>query len=345
MKRKVGVIIIFLMLFFLSGCAGKDGADTRIQVSLWETDGVTVHNNGQYIQPGEDAVFQLTTEKGLFLTVTDYEGEYRMNVSQGQTILTLENVEYPTKVTLELAEQCALLSYDPNGGDGELTTVPYDISYRQRPNTSIGTNLFAREGYTLESWNTSPDGTGQRIGLGSRVSVDDAMTLYAQWVRWSNPADFDWVVADETVTIVGYRGGDAVVAVPGFIDGMAVTTIAAGTFMNCDMERVILPETMVTVEAGAFQNCAMTSLTVFDNIETIGDSSFENCPELRTLYINAVEKPFGANVRRESVYADKVDLLIRPRGRRKSCSTAAALCGTTWMPILWARCWIRATKW
>ena len=42
MKRRIG-LLVFLLLFFLSGCTGKDGVDTRIQVSLWATEGVTVH--------------------------------------------------------------------------------------------------------------------------------------------------------------------------------------------------------------------------------------------------------------------------------------------------------------
>ena len=339
MKRRIG-LLVFLLLFFLSGCRGKDGVDTRIQVSLWATEGVTVHNNGQYIQPGEDAVFQLTTDNGLYLTVTDYEGEYRMNVAQGQTTLTLENVQYPTKVTLELTDQCVLLSYDPNGGDGEITTIPYDTTIRQRPNTAIGTNLFHREGYTLESWNTRPDGSGQRIGLGSRVTVpQEALTLYAQWVQWSDPADLDWVIEEETVTVTGYRGSNAVVAVPGIIEGKTVTKIAAGAFVNCDMDRVILPETLVEVETGAFQNCSMTSLVVFDNIETIGDASFEACPELKTLHINAVEKPYGVKYRRESVYADKIDLLIQTQGQKKivfygGCSMWYNLDGASLGPLL-----------
>ena len=338
MKYRVGILLFMMLCLF--GCGAKDAVDTRIQVSLWETEGVKVHNNGQYVQPGQDAVFQLTTAEGLYLTVTDYEGDYRTNITQGQTTLILENIQYPTRVKLELTDRCVLLSYDPNGGDGEITTIAYDTTNRKRPNTAIGTNLFSRPGYTLESWNTRPDGSGLRIGLGSRVSVSgESMTLYAQWAPWSNPADFDWIEEGESVTLIGYRGSDAVVAIPAELDGKPVTKIAAGAFVNCNMDRVILPETMVEVDTGAFQNCNMVSLVVFDNIETIGDGSFENCPELRTLYINAVEKPYGVKYRRESVYADKIDLLIQNQGRKKivfygGCSMWYNLDGASLGPLL-----------
>ena len=318
MKRGFYISLLVLFLLGLWGCGEPSAADTRIPVSLWEIPGVTVHNNGQYVEPGEDAVFLLTADSGCSLAGTDYDGDYRMNIENGQITLTLENVQYPTHVALTMTEQFVTLSYDPNGGSGQITTMAYDTTNRLRPNTSIGTNLFTREGHTLESWNTLPDGSGERIGLGSRVTVTgESMTLYAQWAKWSDPADFDWTVEENIVTITGYRGGDAAVVIPAKIEGKPVTRIAEGAFENGTMSAVILPETLAVVEEGAFRNCYLETLTLFDNIETIGDSSFAECGGMKTLRINAKEKPYGVLYRRESCYADKVDLLIQAQGEKK----------------------------
>ena len=289
-----------------------------ILVRILESKGFTVENNSQYIRPGEDVVFLLKLDSGYSLTDTDYDGVCHTAVKGRQIELTLENVQRPTNVSLRLASRYAAITYEPNGGTGEAATVTYDTYNHPRPNTSNGANLFVREDCTLVSWNTRPDGTGERVGLGSRVSVAiEGLTLYAQWAEWSAAADFTYRTDEETVTITGYHGSGSTVVIPSVIDGREVTAIASGAFRGGAMTELILPATMRTVEDGAFQNCALKTVTLFDNIESIGDAGFDGCGQLRTLRINAVELPYGANWRKESCYADKVDLLIQSRGQKK----------------------------
>ena len=318
MRRRLCLFLFALLLLLLSGCREGPGPETRILVSVRESAGFTVENNGQYIQPGEDVVFLLNTDYGFSLVDTDYDGVYHTTVNGRQTRLTLENVQYPTRVALELTDLYSGITYEPNGGTGGAVTITYDTTAHLRPNTAIGTDMFSREGYTLTGWNTRADGMGERVGLGSRVSLPGKeLTLYAQWAKWSDEGNFDWAYHAEGITVTGYRGNDAAVVIPAVIDGREVTAIAAGAFRDCAMTGVILPETLTTVENGAFQTCALETLTLFDNIEFIGDASFADCGNLTTLRINAVEKPFGANARRESCYADKVDLLIQAQGEKK----------------------------
>ena len=64
---------------------------------------------------------------------------------------------------------------------------------------------------------------------------------------------FRYTVADESVTITAYTGGESVVTVPSMIGSYPVNTIAAGAFANNDaVHTIILPDTIMTVEAGAF---------------------------------------------------------------------------------------------
>ena len=340
MKRRCLVLLFALFLIVLSGCGKKTEPETRIFVSILETPGVTVENNGQYIQSGEDVVFLLKMDDGFALANTDYDGKYQLSITGKTTKLTLKNVRYPKRVGLVLTETYGVIKYEPNGGVGETTTIVHDTANHRRPNTSNGRGLFSRDGYTLESWNTLPDGTGERIGLGSRATVpQEGLTLYAQWAKWSDAHSFQWEHRDEGVVITNYHGQDAVVVIPAVLDGEKVSAIAADAFQNCTMQGVILPETMVTVEDGAFQNCALETLTIFDSIENISDGSFLGCEALKTLRINAVEPPYGFDYRRESWYADKVDLLIAAQDQKKiifygGCSIWYNLDGTMLTPLL-----------
>jgi hypothetical protein len=81
--------------------------------------------------------------------------------------------------------------------------------------------------------------------------------------------------------------------------------------------QVVLHPNVDHVEPDAFRNASIATLTVFDNIQTISDDCFAGCSNLQTLYINAFEAPYGYEYRKESVYADKVDMLIEAQGKKK----------------------------
>ena len=243
----------------------------------------------------------------------------------GATCLELAGIRYPARVGITLTNNYRSILYDPNGGrqeDGaaERVKITYDTTVHARPNTSIGTDLFERDGCTLTGWNTAPDGSGGRVGLGSRATVPaEGITLYAQWSPWNDPGDFSCLERPEDggVVITGWHGASENVAVPEEIGGKPVVSIAAGAFADAGIRSLVLPKALKTIEDGAFTGSALETLLLFDNIESVSDAAFSGCEDLRTLYINAIEPPYGYLYRRESVYADKVDLLIAAQGREK----------------------------
>ena len=72
------------------------------------------------------------------------------------------------------------VTYKPNGGIGT------DQVQKVQPSKGWYTKdaIFTKEGYTLESWNTDPNGNGDSYGLNSfSFSLDKDLVLYAQWKK------------------------------------------------------------------------------------------------------------------------------------------------------------------
>ena len=314
MKRST-VFLILLLSFLLSSCTSQPQA-RQVQVSVVEAEGIAVEKNGILVEPGGTAVFHLKTDGSCQVTGTDYNGECRLTQEDGYTLLELYDVRVPTRVELELSGGVRTVTYEPNGGEGEPQEITYSLENHPRPNTA--SYIFSRGGFTLTGWNTRQDGTGAHIGLGSRASAPPSgLTLYAEWAPWTAEALFTARRTEGGLAITGYNGTEERIVIPETIAGETVVAIASGAFRNCSAREIILPRTLQSIEPDAFQRCAVEELTLFDNLEDFSDASFSGCASLATLRINAVEDPYGYRYRRESVYADKVELLIGAAGTRK----------------------------
>ena len=316
--KKTMISLLLALILLLTGCSREFQVDTRIKISLMNGENYTVEENGQWVKPGDDAVFTLTMAPGCSLENVDYDGEYDHRVEGGKLILTLKDVCYPDRVLVQTTTDYCAVTYEPNGGEGEPVTKHYSMSIHSRPNTETGQSIFRRSGYTLVSWNTQPDGTGTRIGLGSRFTAEPDQTLYAQWARWTPAEDFRYTVTQfGTVTIDAYLGSDETVVIPNKIENYPVTNVASRAFRNGTLRHVILPVNMDQIAPDAFKDSALETVTMFDNIIAVSDTSFDGCENLKTLYINAVEPPYSYTFRKESMYADKVDRLILAQGQKK----------------------------
>lgn len=316
MRRKAVFILTSLCILLLAGCESYV-PQTDVLVYIQPSEDVVVENNGLRVLPGEDAVFYLKLAEGCSVSGVDYGGDYHAVRTGGKVALTLEGVRYPTRVQLQLTRRYAVITYQPNGGKGEACAISYDLTNHARPNTDTGRDLFSREGYTLTGWNTGADGSGERIGLGSRITPAAGGTvLYARWEKWTDETSFLWDDREGGVVITGYHGSDATLVIPAHIDGRDVVGIAEGAFEACTAEHIIFPNSLKWVEDGAFRGCEAGTLLLFDNIDRISDAAFPDGTP-RQLYINAYEAPYGYAYRKESCYADKVDMLILSQGQKQ----------------------------
>ena len=190
--KKILIAILGILLLF-SACGTGSPAATSLKVAVEESAWVEVENNGLSVLPGEDVTFRIRLAEDFSLTDTDYRGDILLSQEEGTVLLTLKNVRYPTRVKLTLSSKNFVLHYDPNGGRGEAFTEIQEKKKHLRPNTANALVPFSKEGCTLLCWNTQPDGSGKAVGLGSRITLGDApVTLYAQWVSWTEERFFSW---------------------------------------------------------------------------------------------------------------------------------------------------------
>ena len=73
-------------------------------------------------------------------------------------------------------EKCTL-TYDANGGSGEMKNVTGD----EGAEIPLAANAFTKTGYTFSEWNTSEDGSGKVYEDKDKIKLTANTTLYAQW--------------------------------------------------------------------------------------------------------------------------------------------------------------------
>ena len=295
------------------------GEEPVCRLVLEQSESYTTQQSQVETTVGGQVEFLLSPQDGYTLTGTDYPGAQLTRSAEGW-LLTLDDVRYSAVIRIEASKSDWSLTYYANGGQrldnadaNEPVRLPVSQSHL-RVNTALGSELFSRPGYTLESWNTRPDGSGQRVGLGSRTEPDT--TLYAQWAAWTPEEQFQWTEQNGEAVITGYTGSEECLVVPRQLGGMPVVSIKGEAFRNANCTRVILPDSLRTVEVDAFADCAVEQLTLFDNIQTITDHSFSGCTALTTLYVNAREAPVYSGSYYDT-FADKFDRLLSLKDSKK----------------------------
>lgn len=342
----------------------------------------------QIVSEGESAVFTLLFDgKYTFDGAYSDGGEIRYNATgidspadennERRVVLTVENITAETAITvkakkaggsieLQPVENNAVIGYVLNGGEyiseevgGSYYTVNYPLLHYPRPNTSIGTDVIRRNGFTLTGWNTRADGSGGHIGLGSRASVakNETLLLYAEWAEWTDKALFDYELINTqniydlymekrdkrqklneliesadgaqslSAVITGYRGGAERLVIPEEIDGYPVEVIAPLSIMSDDkLKTIIFPVTARYVMERSVLNCpAFTEIYLFDNLHYLDYNAFGTQSPVKTMHINARLAPvYGRN--ESAQLANKLEYLMLYAEEKKtvlfgSCST------------------------
>ena len=320
MKRIILPGILLLSLLLLTGCGRRkqETVSDGVHIVVEAGEGFTVDPPYAVVDRGEPVTFFLQQQEGVQITGADDPDAVLVHETDGTLKLELDQALYSGVITLSTLRADAAISYHANDGSlQDPVRIPVSNAHL-RCNTAIEGELFTREGYTLLCWNTRPDGSGDRVGLGSRIEVSagSTLSLYAVWQPWSREELFEWEETPAGIRITGCHGRDTVICVPGKLKGREVTAIGQGAFADAVCREVILPPSVRRVELYAFAGSGLRTLTLFDNIAEISGYAVADCPDFSTLYINAAEPPCYSGTYYDT-FTDKYDYLRSIRDEKK----------------------------
>ena len=324
--RKLKTILFTALLLVLSGLVGcgqkNDSEENLCHIVLEDGEGYHVTEPARTVEAGSNVNFTVTLDNSWQFLGTDYHGKADIiKDNDGKTVeLVLYKVKYSESVCIQAEKGKYEITYDANGGktlsDKTDKVKKYYRGTHQRINTSIGTDLFYRDGYTLLGWNTRADGTGEAVGLGSRTAWKKGLVLYAQWVPWSAEENFVYKKVSGFAVITGYIGNEQQICVPPNLGGLPVRTIREQAFADTDCRTVILSPGIYEIEKWAFKNSRMEQMYLYDDLMKVSDYAFQDCDMLRTLHINAIEAPaYSGNY--FDTFQDKYDRLLSLKDKKK----------------------------
>ena len=324
--RKLKTILFTALLLVLSGLVGcgqkNDSEENLCHIVLEDGEGYHVTEPARTVEAGSNVNFTVTLDNSWQFLGTDYHGKADIiKDNDGKTVeLVLYKVKYSESVCIQAEKGKYEITYDANGGktlsDKTDKVKKYYRGTHQRINTSIGTDLFYRDGYTLLGWNTRADGTGEAVGLGSRAAWKKGLVLYAQWVPWSAEENFVYKKVSGFAVITGYIGNEQQICVPPNLGGLPVRTIREQAFADTDCRTVILSPGIYEIEKWAFKNSRMEQMYLYDDLMKVSDYAFQDCDMLRTLHINAIEAPaYSGNY--FDTFQDKYDRLLSLKDKKK----------------------------
>lgn len=333
--KKISIFIVLCVSFILSSCSQNPSFESnKIAVSIIDSDFFQTSNNHSLVECGQDYKTILTMRDGYkvkFCSYFDYEIE---DLGNNQIEITFKNINVPSRIKIysyredgfntQNEEINASIKYNFNDGSNDYKIIDYTLSYHIRQNTWTATTL-KRDGYTLNGWNTKEDLTGEHIGLGSRVSVDDNKTtnLYAEWVKWTDSSLFLYKLnEDETITLTGYKGAGKAdyICLPEAIDGHKVVSVSNSFTTNIPCKvikssNLIIPNTIEYIADYAFKNSQFENVYFSDNLKFSSYKSFNY--NIKHYHINAYVAPRLQKNNYNVRFADNIDLLIKYQNEKK----------------------------
>jgi hypothetical protein len=102
-------------------------------------------------------------------------------------------------------------------------------------------------------------------------------------------AQFDYTTnTDDTLTLTKYTGTDTVVVIPTTnADGMTVTVIGQGAFLDAGLTSVTIPDSVASIGTRAFGGNDLTSVTISTSVTNFGNNPFYLCTNLTNITVEA----------------------------------------------------------
>ena len=116
--------------------------------------------------------------------------------------------------------------------------------------------------------------------------------------------EFSYTVTQSGAILLSYLGRSDIVRIPDRLGGISVSTISDSAFSQCDVIRVILPDTITAIGESAFANCTdLERVTLSSSLISIGARAFSGCTSLSeircssllsTVLIGSENEPYQA---------------------------------------------------
>lgn len=214
------------------------------------------------------------------------------------------------------------LRYDANGGHMQ-EKPEQEFSPGEYINVAPDLGSITREGYCLLEYNTKPDGSGQRCGLGAMLEIPRRdVTLYAQWAKETSASYLTYTTSGDGITITGLsREGEAAdltqLVLPKSLGGKPVISIAPGAFSGMEtLQQAVVPLGIRNVGDGAFSACpALHTVYLPESLTSMGKDVMSGSQNFTTLRVLAnLDRTFDYDY--DSVLADKYMRLKNAAGKR-----------------------------
>jgi hypothetical protein len=122
------------------------------------------------------------------------------------------------------------------------------------------------------------------------------VTLVLLAIPAAAEAQFIFETNNDTITVMGYIGTNAVLTIPSAINGYPVTSIAAGAFfLSSTLTSVTIPDSVTSIGDDAFRYCVnLASVTMGSSVTDIGAAAFNGCTSLPIVRIPSSVTNLGA---------------------------------------------------
>ena len=157
-------------------------------------------------------------------------------------------------------------------------------------------------------------------GIVLLLCISDVYPVFAEEgiISFNTDNGYLYSVAENGITITGYKGIEKNLRIPNEIDGLPVIRIGMYAFLhNQSIWSAIIPESVLEIESYAFDDSTLRCVVLSDGLQKIGESAFARS-DITSIYIPASVTTVGrcafyscSHLR--SVYNNASDTILRDR--------------------------------